>query len=51
MTIEEMLNEGRGGSRESAYSAPAKPKKKRKNPTKDLSIGGAMRNLRSRRGL
>jgi len=38
-----------GGKKESAYSAP-KPKKdkKKKKPTSDLSIGGAVKNIRER---
>jgi len=41
-----------GGKKESAYSAPKpkkdKKKKKKKKPTSDLSIGGAVKNIRER---
>lgn len=50
MTIEEMVERSKGGKRKSEYSEEEKPKKdKKKNPTKDLSIGGAIRNLRNRK--
>lgn len=48
LTIEE-LAAMKGGKRESAYSAPKKEKKKKKNPTKDLTVGGAIRTIRDRK--
>ncbi len=49
MTIEEMVAASKGGKRKSEYSAEEKPKKEKKNPTKDLTIGGAIRNILNRK--
>lgn len=47
MTIEEMLEASKGGKRTSEYSE--KKEKKKKNPTKDLTIGGAARKVAERK--
>lgn len=49
MTIEEMVKASKGGKRTSEYSEEKKEKKKKENPTKDLTIGGAIRNIRKRK--
>jgi len=46
LTFEEMLVIARGGSRESVYQDYAPQPKGRPNPTRDLSVFGAIDNIR-----
>jgi len=41
------MEKTKGGKRTSAYTDPksSSPKKKRKNPTRDLTVAGAMKNV------
>lgn len=41
----DLLKMGKGGSRKSEYSKDKPKQKKRKNPTRDLSAGGAFNNV------
>jgi hypothetical protein len=47
LTFEEMLVMSRGGTRESVYQDYAPSTRKKHNPTKDLSVFGAIDNIRS----